>query len=221
MQNRISWQADISLDCAVPRVVEAFVELLGSAWDSIKDECSNNSSENEITDKIVSWMQVRLRSEGWWVYQQAKPPRAKYDVGEKTYGFCDITVQIRSKPIIFECKRLNIYSGGRFASLATPYVKEGLHRFLFPYPQNGKRTPQYESLDGASGMIGYVMDSAVGSAVCAVQKSLATYATPESQVYPNPPACPATNSFRFLTTHSDCCNQRVTVHHILLPLSGD
>ena len=219
MGHEIPWSEDILPEFAAPRVVEAFIELLGEAWEVVKGECSSEMIENDITDKIVAWMQIRLRDAGWWVTQQSKPPAVKYIPGAKTFGFCDITIQIRSKSVIFECKRLNITrEDGSFVSQATLYVKEGMYRHFFPEENSKKNTPQYPALDGQSGMIGYVMNGIATDAFTAVTRSIKNYTSPQTFSSPHAPCCPSYGSYRFLTIHLDCTGKLIQTHHILLPI---
>lgn len=63
--------------------------------------------------------------------------------------------------LVFECKRLNVrQADGRVRSLATPYVTEGMMRFV---------TSQYAEGLPVGGMLAYVMDSDVARAVAAVE----------------------------------------------------
>lgn len=219
MGHEIPWSEDILPELAAPRVVEAFIELLGEAWEVVKSECSAEMIENDITDKIVAWMQVKLRNAGWWVTQQSKPPVIRYIPGTKSFGFCDITIQIRSKSVIFECKRLNIIrKDDSLVSQATPYVKEGMYRYFFPEENSKKNSPQYPALDGQAGMIGYVMNGIVSDALDSVTASIKSNTVPQTLISPYKPCCPSRGSYRFLSIHQDCTGNAIRMHHVLLPI---
>ena len=60
--------------------------------------------------------------------------------------------QERERYLAYECKRLNIINNGSRSSLATPYVMEGLSRFV---------TEQYAENLPVGCMLGYVLDGDV------------------------------------------------------------
>lgn len=222
MAHEIPWDEDILPECAPARVVEAFIELLGKAWEEVKDEYSPDLWENHITDKLVSWMQDTLRRNQakWFLFSQNKPPVTNYTPHTRPYGFCDITLIIYSIPLIFECKRLNVVKcDGSCAKLATEYVKEGVNRYLFPEEGSNKTAPQYPSPDGLSGMLGFVMNGIISDAHKAVQEAISLHAVPQAISDPHKPICPAMGAHRFLTVHSDCTGKTVHMHHVLLPVT--
>ena len=55
----------------------------------------------------------------------------------------------RRQYLAYECKRLNVKRGGRWRSLATQYVMEGIRRFI---------TEQYAEGLPVGSMLGYVLD---------------------------------------------------------------
>ena len=63
----------------------------------------------------------------------------------------------------FECKRLNVQSNGARSSLAGEYADEGMARFV-----SGKYAGGLDS----GGMLGYVMDGDLRSAMAAVRKAV-------------------------------------------------
>ena len=71
--------------------------------------------------------------------------------------------QERERYLAYECKRLNVVRNGRKESLATPYVTEGLIRFV---------TEQYAENLPIGCMLGYVMDGDVTRAKSKVQAAI-------------------------------------------------
>lgn len=65
----------------------------------------------------------------------------------------------------FECKRLNAFVGGEIKSLSWEYVVDGMMRFV---------TAQYSATQSHGGMIGYVLDGDVTSAINNVRGSIRT-----------------------------------------------
>ena len=63
--------------------------------------------------------------------------------------------QERERYLAYECKRLNVIHNGKKSSLATPYVTEGLSRFV---------TEQYAENLPVGCMLGYVLDGEVNDA---------------------------------------------------------
>ena len=71
--------------------------------------------------------------------------------------------QERERYLAYECKRLNVVRNGTTRSLATPYVLEGMLRFI---------TQQYAANLPVGCMLGYVLDGNVNTARTKVQAAI-------------------------------------------------
>jgi hypothetical protein len=65
--------------------------------------------------------------------------------------------------LAYECKRLNVFNGGARQSLATPYVNEGIRRFI---------TEQYAEGLPVGCMLGYVLDGDLPFAKTSIYKAI-------------------------------------------------
>ena len=74
--------------------------------------------------------------------------------------------QERERYLAYECKRLNVISGGKWQSLATQYVEDGVARFV---------TEKYAADLPLGCMLGYVMDGKVSTARAKVQASIISH----------------------------------------------
>ena len=112
----------------------------------------------------------------------------------------------------FECKRLNVvYRSGKRNTLAPAYVKLGMMRFI-----NSK----YASHLNEGGMIGYVMDRDLASAIKAVDNNVVRNRAAVKMKPPGGlgtssvlPADPSTKE----TVH-DLGARKFIIHHVFLPL---
>ena len=71
--------------------------------------------------------------------------------------------QERERYLAYECKRLNVVRNGKMSSLATPYVLEGMLRFI---------TEQYAADLPVGCMLGYVLDGNVNAARTTVRAAI-------------------------------------------------
>ena len=73
--------------------------------------------------------------------------------------------QERERYLAYECKRLNVISGGKWRSLATQYVKDGVARFV---------SEKYAADLPLGCMLGYVMDGEINTARAKVHASISS-----------------------------------------------
>ncbi|MHB0946652.1 MAG: hypothetical protein ACYC3B_05740 [Sedimentisphaerales bacterium] len=108
-----------------------------------------------------------------------------------------------------ECKLLRVLRpNGKFESLASEYVENGMYRYF-----NG----QYATGLDKGGMLGYVMDSKIDSAIDDVRKAVEKRRA-ELHMKPDGTICcsPVSNSKQVKeTTHK---NAKFTIYHIFLPI---
>ena len=91
--------------------------------------------EDTITINLVHLLAKDpvVRSICHWVEYQYEPFGVHPNGARFSKGIIDLAVLLdweREKYLPYECKRLNVVHGGSRSSLATPYVGEGLIRFV-------------------------------------------------------------------------------------------
>ena len=133
-------------DRFVPRInmiVKGCVESLGD--NPLEDQITVNLVERLAKDPVTR----RLFHH---VEYQFEPTRIDANGVATSLGSIDMAAHIewdRKTYLAYECKRLNVVNGTTTASLATPYVKEGVLRFV---------TEQYSEGLPVGCMLGYVLD---------------------------------------------------------------
>lgn len=151
---------------------QRFTERLVVHWPQCRDSLSSISEEDDITNNLVHCLckDPEVRRIGW--------PDAQYvplePIGETGAvtgkGYIDIALILdgdRDMYVAYECKRLNVTHKGKLASLATPYVKEGLYRYI---------NQQYSRTLPMACMLGYVMDGESQYALDKVHAAIETHA---------------------------------------------
>ena len=113
----------------------------------------------------------------------------------------------------FECKRVNARKKGRWRSLASQYVREGMMRFV---------EQQYASRMRHGGMIGYILDGHSDRAIQLVERNIRANAkrlkmsSPaslgNSRLRPNDPLARE-------TSHTLNPSRLFLIHHLFLPCS--
>jgi len=113
----------------------------------------------------------------------------------------------------FECKRLNVIDkNSRTSSLAKEYVMKGMTRFVGSEPQYSIGLKQ-------GGMIGYVMNGKIDTAIASVNKQVKDNYIDLQMKSPNGlnPSSRLTNKFLRESLHH-LPNQEFTIHHVFLPV---
>jgi len=128
-------------------------------------------------------------------------------------GKIDIAVlldQERERYVAYECKRLNVIYGGARSSLATPYVKDGMMRFL---------TEQYAEGLPFGSMLGYVMDGDLSFAQTQVDRAIDAHKILLGIVDGASPCEAIPGIGRFSTLHQRANTSIIELRHALLPFS--
>lgn len=128
-------------------------------------------------------------------------------------------IDIKLRPGVYEhvyfaleCKRLNVMRNGSRESLGTEYVTEGMMRYV---------TSQYAAKLSQGGMIGYVMNGDIGTAVKSVDRSVRNHCR---ELCINPPSGLEDSSHRpgvahIKETHHNLHRRKFTLHHLFLPVA--
>ena len=134
-----------------------FLECVAAVWPECCSRLQNQPLEDQITTNLVYLLAKNqlVRQRFHWIEYQYEP--FGETSGERAYsrGKVDIAVFLdreRGRYIAYECKRLNVESGGSIRSLAAQYVMEGMNRFV---------TEQYAENLPVGCMLGYVMNGKV------------------------------------------------------------
>lgn len=111
--------------------------------------------------------------------------------------------------LAYECKRLNVHHKGSRQSLATPYVVQGVKRFI---------TEQYAEGLPVGCMLGYVLDGDIEFALARVQAAIEAHKDDIGIVGSPNPGVPVSSIERFSTDHVRPSSGTVIhVRHSLLP----
>lgn len=113
----------------------------------------------------------------------------------------------------FECKRLNVIRNGKRDSQSTEYVNEGMMRFI---------TEQYAPDVFEGGMIGYVMNGDVKTALTSVNASVLSRCR-ELMIDPPTGLRPSSHfavNEQIKETQHNLPKAQFTIHHIFLPVTA-
>ena len=146
-----------------------FLERVLSAWPRCVAALPANPDEDTITINLVDILSrdAKARRLFHHLAYQHEPFGYTADGWAYSKGKIDMALlldQERERYLAYECKRLNVVQNGKKRSLATPYVLEGMVRFV---------TEQYAADLPVGCMLGYVLDGNVSTArtkICAAIK---------------------------------------------------
>ena len=195
-----------------------FLERVVAVWPKCVAALPSQPLEDIITIRLVKLL---LKDSGarrlfHWLEFQYVPFGTGADDTEYSKGMIDMALIMdgeRERYLAYECKRLNVVYDGRTSSLATPYVKEGLFRFV---------TEQYAENLSVGCMLGYVMDgdveaaeAKIHAAIDAQRSRIGLRAGPETD-------WSIGEVKRFFSRHLRIgSDQEIEVRHALLPLVRD
>lgn len=115
----------------------------------------------------------------------------------------------RERYLAYECKRLNVTVNGRWRSNATPYVEEGVARFV---------SEKYAADLPVGCMLGYVMDGNVTTARAKVQASITSHCEEIGLTWGPMDGQPLGAAGRFSSGHRRVSSRAsIEIRHALLP----
>ena len=182
-------------------------------WPTCLTPLPAQPDEDTITINLVHLLakDAIVRSLCHWVEYQYEPFGIHPNGARFSRGIIDLALLLdweRERYLPYECKRLNVTHNGSRSSLATPYVREGLIRFV---------TEQYAEGLPLGCMLGYVIDGdllfalkQIHAAVDAQRASLSLTSGPA-------PGAAIHGIERFTTGHQRASKSLVEVRHVLLP----
>ena len=156
------------LDGTIQVTRHSFLQCVEAVWPECLDKLQNQPEEDTITINLVNLLskdQLARRLFHWIEFHYV--PYGNTLQG-KAYSKGEIDIALfwdrdREKYLAYECKRLNVVHKGKKSSLATPYVMEGIKRFV---------TEQYADNLPVGCMLGYVLDGNVELAQSKIHESI-------------------------------------------------
>lgn len=148
-----------------------FLERVIAVWSRCVATLPDNPHEDTITINLVAVLSKDLKARRLFHHLAYQHEPFGYTDDGRAYskGKIDMAVlldQERERYLAYECKRLNVISGGKWQSLATRYVEDGVARFV---------TEKYAADLPLGCMLGYVMDGNVSTARAKVQASIISH----------------------------------------------
>ena len=145
-----------------------FMECVVAVWPKCLAMLPCQPDEDIITINLVDILSKdpQARRLFHWLEFQYEPFGYTPDGMAYSKGKIDMVLlldQERERYLAYECKRLNVVHNGKKRSLATPYVTEGLTRFV---------TEQYAENLPVGCMLGYVMDGDVSVAQAKIHAAI-------------------------------------------------
>jgi hypothetical protein len=170
--------------------------------------------ENRITNRLVGHLQAVMRKTPSPSFKFLCRPKLPAADSDSETGEVDIQIDSFSchpdAYFVFECKRLNVQRGSRLETGASAYVgKEGMGCFI---------SGQYPTTCDCGGMIGYVMNQNVSSAIAAINNALSRHRWRLRLRHPHSlqqTTIVASDSFH--QTLHDKAPHTLTIYHLLLP----
>ena len=194
---------------------ERILERVLHVWGRCVARLPGQPEEDDVTINLVDLLSKDpvVRTLCHWIEYQFEPFGVDHKGVRYSKGIVDLTVLLdwdRETYLPYECKRLNVVNQGRRSSLATPYVTDGLMRFV---------TEQYAEGLPVGCMLGYVMDGDLAFALQQVRSAVAAQAIPlrSRGGITNGEAKPSIERFR--TDHERDVSAQIEVQHVLLPFA--
>ena len=190
---------------------DRFQDRVAVLWPGCVAALGPSPVEDKITINLVDRLckDPVVRRLCHFVIYQHEPFSLAPDGTRYSKGKIDIAVLFdweRERYLAYECKRLNVQSGGGRSSLATAYVTEGMIRFI---------TEQYAKDLPLGCMIGYVMDGDTPFAQKQVSVAIASH--PPLALVSGPTArAPLEIHPRFETRHTRPGGKDFYIRHTLL-----
>jgi hypothetical protein len=194
---------------------ERILERILYVWQLCVARLPGQPGEDEVTINLIDLLMNDpvVRTLCHWIEYQFEPFGVKDDGARYSKGIIDLTVFLdfdRETYLPYECKRLNVINKGGRSSLATPYVKEGLMRFV---------SEQYAEGLPVGCMLGYVMDGDLPFALQQVHAAITAEAAAlrSRGGITNGDVTPPVERFR--TDHDRDLSAQIEVRHVLLPFA--
>jgi hypothetical protein len=182
-------------------------------WPACLAPLPQQPDEDTITINLVHLLAKDpvVRSICHWVEYQYEPFGVHRNGARFSKGIIDLAVLLdweRETYLPYECKRLNVIHSGSRSSLATPYVGEGLIRFV---------TEQYAEGLPLGFMLGYVIDGDLAFALRQIHAAIDAQKVPLLLTDGPNSGAVVPGIERFATGHQRASKSQIEVRHVLLP----
>jgi hypothetical protein len=182
-------------------------------WPGCLSSLPQQPNEDTITINLVHLLakDAVVRSVCHWVEYQFEPFGIDPNGVRYSKGKIDLAILLdweRERYLPYECKRLNVTNSGSRSSLATPYVSDGLIRFV---------TEQYADGLPVGFMLGYVIDGDLSFALKQIGAAIDAQKIPLALVTGPLAGTSIIGIERFVTSHKRASNAVIEVRHTLLP----
>lgn len=182
-------------------------------WPACLTPLPPQPDEDTITINLVHLLTKDpvVRSICHWVEYQYEPFGFQPNGARFSKGIIDLAVLLdweRETYLPYECKRLNVINSGSRSSLATPYVGDGLIRFV---------TEQYAEGLPLGFMLGYVIDGDLSFALRQIHAAIDAQKVPLLLTDGPNPGTVVQGIERFATSHQRASKTQIEVRHVLLP----
>ncbi len=150
-----------------------FLERVVALWPQCLETLPADPDEDSITISLVAILSKDAMARRLFHHLAYQHEPFGYTTEGWAYskGKIDMALLLdreRERYLAYECKRLNVVRDGGTRSLATPYVLEGMARFI---------TEQYATNLPLGCMLGYVMDGNVSSARKKIRAAIAVHSS--------------------------------------------
>jgi len=195
-----------------------FLERVAAVWSECVAGLPAGPTEDTITINLVNVLSKdrQARRLFHWLEFHYEPFGFTADGTAYSKGEIDMALVLdgeRERYLAYECKRLNVVRNGRWESLATRYVEEGLMRFV---------TEQYAESLPVGCMLGYVMDGDVSRAQSGIFTAIRGRAATTGLTSGPSTDRPIGSAMRFFSRHRRSGSQHdMEIRHALLPFSQD
>lgn len=193
-----------------------FLERVIAVWPQCLGVLPCNPLEDEITINLVSTLLKDSKARCLFHHLEYQYEPFGYTAEGLAYskGKIDMALlvdQERERYLAYECKRLNVVSKGTTRSLATPYVLDGMSRFIIE---------QYAADLPVGCMLGYVMDGRLNTAQAKVRRAIASNKREIGLVYGPIDEKPLGPIERLTSFHWRVpSGTTIEIRHALLPLT--
>ena len=194
-----------------------FLECVIAVWPRCLAALPGNPNEDTITINLVAVLSRDLKARRLFHHlaYQHEPFGYRDDGRAYSKGKIDMALlldQERERYLAYECKRLNVVRNGATRSRATPYVLEGVARFV---------KEQYAADLPLGCMLGYVMDGNVNTARTKVRAAITSHCDQVRLAWGPVDGQPLGATERMSSGHRRVSSGGpIEIRHALLPFGG-
>lgn len=191
------------------RILQCIVDI----WPKCLAILPNQPYEDTITLNLIDILlkDPKSRRLFYWIEFHFEPFGYTPEGVAYSKGQIDIAVILdknREKYLAYECKRLNVVKKGKKSTQATPYVTDGVKRFV---------EEKYAENLPVGCMLGYVLDGNVSSACLKIQSAIVTNKNIIGFIAGSIQDISLDSVKRFSSLHLRSNSQEIEIRHALLP----